>query len=133
MIFVIDSFKSSKAISKITNETASEQTYSILSWPYGCSLSAGFDEILKETNETMLLPQSVRLFKPSAMTEISPNKAPTMIFPTAKKMLAKIPTMLAKVPLCSLDFVFVINDYSLKSYFARFIILDKVIFVNIKL
>ena len=75
-----------------------EATYSARWWPKGCSLSAGFAAMRKETSETALLPQSLKLLMPSASTETSPNKSPTAIFAPARSRLSPMPTTLASVP-----------------------------------
>ena len=99
MIFAIDSFKVLKAINKTKKATDREQIYSIRSCPNGCSLSAGFDESLNETSETILLALSVMLLRPSAITEIRPKILPTTILQTESRIFTIMPTMLAKRPL----------------------------------
>ena len=93
-----DSIASSTATTSTMNATIIAAIYSILWCPYGCSLSAGFSATLNPITDTTLLPQSVRLLKPSAVTDSAPNSVPTTILPTASKMLSTMPTAPASVP-----------------------------------
>ena len=93
-----DSIASSTATTSTMNATIIAAIYSILWCPYGCSLSAGFSATLNPITDTTLLPQSVRLLKPSAVTDSAPNSVPTTILPTASKILSTIPTAPASVP-----------------------------------
>ena len=60
---------------------------------------------IKESKETALLPQSIRLFRPSASTETKPNINPTSIFPAANSTLTAIPTSAVRLPIALLFFV----------------------------
>ena len=84
-------------------------TYSNLWWPQGCSLSAGLPANLKLMRETTLLAQSVRLFSPSASTEITPKNAPATILQVAKRKLSKMPKVLANLPTDSLVLLLVVS------------------------
>ena len=57
---------------------------------------------LNETKLITLLPESERLFSPSAKIEIAPVSIPKVIFAPAKIILAIIPTRLAILPIFSL-------------------------------
>ena len=48
--------------------------------------------------ETTLLPQSVRLFSPSASTEIMPESAPTAIFAAASRVFSTMPSPPENLP-----------------------------------
>ena len=53
----------------IKNETIIDATYSIRAYPKGCSLSAGFADILKVISDTTCEPASERLFTDEMMVE----------------------------------------------------------------
>ena len=98
IILANDSFTRSSATVKIKKATNIERMYSIRSCPKGCSSSAGFAESLKEIKEMMLLKLSERLLVPSATSDTAPNSEPTMILPSASRILTATPSRLASLP-----------------------------------
>ena len=65
--------------------------YSILSWPYGCSLSAFLLAILNPNKLTIELPKSVILFNASEIIEIEFVKIPIISLETNNIVLKQMP------------------------------------------
>ena len=78
-----------------------EDTYSILAWPNGCSLSAGFAAILKLTKDIIDDPASERLLSASAIIAIENESIPATSLIAASIRLVIIPTMLENTPYLS--------------------------------
>ena len=67
------------------------------------------------TKAAPLLPQSLRLLNPSAVTDTSPVRSPTTILAAASAVLHAIPTALAATPALLLTTLFAIRLlYSIK-------------------
>ena len=90
-IFCTDSMASSAATTSTISAITSAAIVSARRCPKGCSLSAGFSLIFRPISETTLLPQSVRLFMPSASTDSAPVTAPSAIFAAASRVLTAMP------------------------------------------
>ena len=78
--------------------TTMEATYSMRSWPKGCSSSAGLLESLKLRMVITEEPASDRLLNASAVMAMEPLKTPARYFPANSSTLRRIPTMLHSIP-----------------------------------
>ena len=79
-------------------ETINPEIYSMRAWPNGWSLSAGLDDNLNPIRAIIELAASVKLFNPSAIREIKPNKIPTRSLKIQTKILEIIPKIEARFP-----------------------------------
>jgi hypothetical protein len=72
-----------------------EAIYSKRACPKGCSLSAGFDAMARETIDTTELNESDKLFQPSAKMAILPEITPINILSAARSMFMNRPRIAA--------------------------------------
>ena len=93
MIFSIELLASSNPITRISPDTARADMYSSLPWPNGCSLSTGLLASFVPAIVTEFDAISDKLFNASAVTEIEPERLPTINLNTDKIRLHIIPTM----------------------------------------
>jgi hypothetical protein len=79
-------------------DTINPERYSILPWPNGCSLSAGFAANLNPSKVINEEAASERLLKASAVTEILLVIIPIINLTIKSILLITMPTILPKKP-----------------------------------
>ena len=97
-IFSTEDLTNPNPVIIIAIDTIKLETYSILPWPNGWSLSAGFAAILKHNKVIIEDPASERLLNASAVAATDDDAIPTTNFPANNKRFNRMPTIPLIIP-----------------------------------